>query len=369
MSDSQREILFLLRRSPRTRVELAEFLGISRPAVSKAVGGLLDLGILREPAGRTSPDGSVRYRKTRLSLNSEYARVAGLHLLRGRVDVALSGLDGLPSLRKAVAFDVAEPWTSVVDRALDALASLASPASPNDGSPPQWIACSTPGPVDVENGRLLSPPGLDAWHGADLCGFITRRTGIPCSLEHDAGALAILERDHGLGARFPSFGLLQVTGGGVGSAVLLEGHLFRGVSGMSPELGHMAVQANGRLCSCGSRGCLETVASGPALCRRFGEDYDRRDPGIVRYEAKHLAFGIQALANLLGLSHFVLYQDILDSTEDLVREIGRFVGIDGLYRTFRPLEVHGPMAPDPTPGHSACALAVDRFLLDLSQRK
>jgi len=60
-------------------------------------------------------------------------------------------------------------------------------------------------------------------------------------------------------------------GTGVGAGLLLEGHIYRGATGSAGEIGHLTVDINGSLCTCGNRGCLETIASGPAIAQRGRE--------------------------------------------------------------------------------------------------
>jgi predicted NBD/HSP70 family sugar kinase len=89
---------------------------------------------------------------------------------------------------------------------------------------------------------------------------------MPVYIENDAKARALAEYRYGL-AKGANNALILHVGWGVGLGMILNGKLFRGASGFAGELSHIPTVENGRLCSCGKQGCLETVASGTALVR------------------------------------------------------------------------------------------------------
>jgi len=71
---------------------------------------------------------------------------------------------------------------------------------------------------------------------------------------------------------------------GIGGGVIINGSIYRGAGGCAGEIGHMTVEKNGRLCSCGKKGCLEALASGTAIARRARELVaEGRGKGILKY--------------------------------------------------------------------------------------
>jgi glucokinase len=96
--------------------------------------------------------------------------------------------------------------------------------------------------------------------------MLSARIGAPVWVENDvqAAALAVCELDLAGGAR--SLAYLSV-GTGIGAAIVIDGKVWRGAHGMAGEIGHVLVEHGGRVCICGLRGCLEVVASGPAIAR------------------------------------------------------------------------------------------------------
>jgi glucokinase len=128
------------------------------------------------------------------------------------------------------------------------------------------ICC--PGPVDHASGMLIDPPNIQGLHHAPLRRLLTERLGMPVCLEHDAKAAALGEFHHGAG-RGERGMVYIVVGTGVGAAIIADGQLFRGAHNAAGEIGHVTIDPQGDLCSCGSRGCVETFTAGPWLARRY----------------------------------------------------------------------------------------------------
>ncbi|WP_300018676.1 ROK family protein [Pseudonocardia sp.] len=116
-----------------------------------------------------------------------------------------------------------------------------------------------------------------SWRDAPVAERIAERTGLPVVVEHDANAAALAERHHGAAAG-PSTVVFLALGTGIGSALLLDGELYRGAHGVAPELGHLRVVPGGRPCPCGKAGCWERYCSGTALATTAVELL-ARDPG------------------------------------------------------------------------------------------
>ena len=128
------------------------------------------------------------------------------------------------------------------------------------------ICC--PGPLDHEAGVLINPTNLPKFYNVPLRQMLADRLNIPVSMEHDAKAAGLGEYYFGAGRDVQSM-VFTVIGTGVGSAIILDGQLIRGVKNFAGEVGHTTVDRYGEPCPCGSRGCLDTYTSGPWLARRY----------------------------------------------------------------------------------------------------
>jgi glucokinase len=141
------------------------------------------------------------------------------------------------------------------------------------------LGICSPGPVDHETGMIIDPPNLQGLHHTPLQQMLSERLGIPVTLEHDAKAAALGEFYHGAGRGEKSM-VYIVVGTGVGAAIIIDGKLHRGMHNAAGEIGHTNLDRYGEPCSCGSRGCVETFASGPWIARRYQRAVEsQRKPG------------------------------------------------------------------------------------------
>jgi predicted NBD/HSP70 family sugar kinase len=129
------------------------------------------------------------------------------------------------------------------------------------------IGIAHSGVIDTQNGLVLSfprPGQLVQWKNVPLQAIFEKEFHLPCLLEDSVRTMATAERHFGLGRDVDDFLFVEV-GMGIGAAVFFEGKLYRGGGGKAGEFGHITVDENGPLCSCGNNGCLESVASCAAI--------------------------------------------------------------------------------------------------------
>ncbi|MCO5235443.1 MAG: ROK family protein [Chitinophagaceae bacterium] len=119
------------------------------------------------------------------------------------------------------------------------------------------IGIGMPGFVDPQSG--INYTFLPA-KGESITGFISDKTGIPCYIENDSGIVGLAELRFGAARSKPNAMVINI-GWGVGLGLILEGALFRGETGFAGEFSHIPLFDNGKLCSCGKSGCLETETS------------------------------------------------------------------------------------------------------------
>jgi len=131
---------------------------------------------------------------------------------------------------------------------------------------PLGLGLGVPGLADIRKGRTLFLPNLPTqWRGIDVAEPLSARLGCPVSLLNDARMAALGELQFGAGrGGAPTF-VFFTLGTGVGGGIAIDGKLRLGPLGAAAELGHQTILPDGPICGCGSRGCLETLASGPAL--------------------------------------------------------------------------------------------------------
>jgi glucokinase len=149
---------------------------------------------------------------------------------------------------------------AAVDAVLDTVSELLAQAGSAEA-----VGVAVPGIVDDERGVAVWSENI-GWHDVPFRELIEKRTGLPVAVGHDvrAGGTAELRLGAARGARNS---LVIPIGTGIAAAMVIDGHLCVG-NGYAGEIGHMAVGSD-QPCVCGGTGCLEAVASGPAIARRY----------------------------------------------------------------------------------------------------
>lgn len=128
------------------------------------------------------------------------------------------------------------------------------------------VGLGIPGKVDPTTGVGVLSVNL-GWRDAPVVATLEAELGLPCAIENDVSVGALGESRYGRGRGAASLVYL-IIGTGVAARVVIDGRLYRGVSGMAGEIGHTVFDPHGPLCKCGARGCLEAIASGPGLVVR-----------------------------------------------------------------------------------------------------
>ena len=138
------------------------------------------------------------------------------------------------------------------------------------------IGMGSPGVVDREKGTVIGAYNLNWKTLQPVKDKIEKATGIPFYIDNDANVAALGERWMGAGENQPDV-VFMTLGTGVGGGIVAEGKLLHGLAGAAGELGHITVDFDQPIqCTCGKKGCLETVASATGivnLTRRYADEY------------------------------------------------------------------------------------------------
>lgn len=167
-----------------------------------------------------------------------------------------------------------------------------------DWSAISGVGVGAPGPIDPKSGMVYNPPNLPGWDEIALGPRLSKALGVPVYLENDVNLGTLGE--HALGAGRDTRDMVGIfVGTGVGGGLILDGQLRSGFRHAAGELGHMIILADGPVCGCGNRGCLESVASRTAIERdiQLGIAAGRESiiPRLIR-EKGRLTSGVLARA-------------------------------------------------------------------------
>ncbi|WP_235836393.1 ROK family glucokinase [Enterococcus timonensis] len=128
------------------------------------------------------------------------------------------------------------------------------------------IGMGSPGVIDRKAGTVVGAYNLNWATLQPVKEKMEKALGIPFAIDNDANVAALGERWQGAGENSPDVTFITL-GTGVGGGIVAEGHLLHGVVGAAGEIGHITVDPDGFMCTCGKRGCLETVASATGVVR------------------------------------------------------------------------------------------------------
>jgi predicted NBD/HSP70 family sugar kinase len=252
-------------RGPLSRTAIGARTGLSRPSVSAAVAELLAGGIVEEvvaaPSGRGRPSRVVR-------MSTRRADTIGIEI--GRRHVAIAIADATGAVVAADAQDV-DPLTTPEERTQRALAWLDDLCTTHGITTDavRRVAVGTPGPQFDMHGRGTVDFSLTRLEKerADVEAIVSDRFGVPVDIGNNIRYTAVAEAHR----RDRSIDLVYLrVDQGVGGGIVHEGEAATGALGAAGEMGHVSIDPLGDRCPCGGRGCLELVASLPAVVRAAG---------------------------------------------------------------------------------------------------
>lgn len=194
------------------------------------------------------------------------SHIIGIDLGGSKIALGLVSPRDEISARRRIDTESEAGLESVVERIaieVDALKATLPPEQKLEA-----VGIGAPGPVDCVSGDLLTLVNLPGISNTPFRRALQERLALPVALDHDAKVAALGEFHYGAGRERESM-IYIVMGTGVGAAIIYQGQLIYGESNSAGESGHMTVDPKGHPCHCGSRGCLETYTSGPALAKHY----------------------------------------------------------------------------------------------------
>src|SRR5438045_3169049 len=205
--------------------------------------------------------------------------LGGTKTLAAVVDVTTGEV--ISSERKRTRADKGQEYVSqhVINLSTAALESAKLPT----GSKIIAVGIGAAGQIDRKNGVIVDAPNLVVKDMlmADILG---KQFGKPVAVGNDVEVAALGEYIYGSGRGFSTFVCLFV-GTGIGSGIVQNGSMNTGVIGTAGDVGHMVIQAGGRICDCGCRGCLEAYASRTAITKAIMAEIHHGRSSILATDA------------------------------------------------------------------------------------
>ncbi|MBE3134377.1 MAG: ROK family protein [Acidobacteria bacterium] len=199
---------------------------------------------------------------------------AGVDFGGSSVKVGLVDRKGGVHARETIQIDPRASFEAILDPVVRGLRRLVGTIG--KGSSLAAVGIGTPGFTDTVTGVLVGGcENIPRLRGNSIQAFLADAMGVPGFADNDATVAAAGELLFGAGRKYRNFVLITL-GTGIGGGFVLDGRVYRGARGFAAEIGHLCADPNGVWCNCGSRGCLEQYASGPAMVRLYTEKAKKR---------------------------------------------------------------------------------------------
>jgi len=286
---NQRLVLQLIQGSgPISRRDITRRTGLSAASVSGITNTLIESGLVYE-IGEAEELGRAGRRAVLLRLNPSAGLVIGVKLGVYSISCVITDLDANVLHSTEHIFGSSNETTTpynpdiTIQTTIDTIDSLLLKAD-IDPRHLLGIGIGINGTVDPDTGVALFAPHF-GWHNVPISEPLAKRFDIPIFLENDARALTIAEQWFGAGREVNHFAA-AVIGYGIGAGIVTNKQIYRGSSGGAGEFGHIILQKDGPLCSCGNHGCLESLASIPAIIRNINAALDSGESSILSRKEK-----------------------------------------------------------------------------------
>jgi predicted NBD/HSP70 family sugar kinase len=241
-----------------SRASIARSTTLAKPTVSAIVDELIADGLVREIGTGTTATSGGRP-PIMLEYNASSQFVLGIHIGARRTTLEVADGSGAGVARRA--FDTP---AGPADEVLTAIAERARAAVPL-GADLAAVGAVLPGLTDFHRGICLLAPNL-GWRDVPVADLLTAELNTPVHVHNAGQAAAVAENLEGAGGKADDLALLYA-GTGLSAGIITGGRVLHGTGGTAGEIGHCRVPGGTDRCNCGNVGCLETVASGPALVR------------------------------------------------------------------------------------------------------
>lgn len=313
---NQALILNLVRDyQPIPRNKIAKLTKLSPAAVSNLTESLIKDGYLKEKGEGSS---QVGRKPILLELTKKKHFVIGIDLERvNTIKAAILNLRAKPIYKVEHPLNMSEP-SKVVDSIVNAVWELLD-NSKIEIEKIAGIGIGSPGLIEHRTGRVIYSvyPG---WRNIPLRALVTQELDIPVIVDTDTNAPALAECRYGAGRGARDLVYITI-GPGIGTGIIIDNELYRGIDGTAGEFGHTVVDLNGFLCKCGNLGCLETLVTESSIVRRAGERIKEGKNSLISNLVKEKEGEI---------SFEIIYELALKGDEfavGLIKQTGYYLGI------------------------------------------
>jgi predicted NBD/HSP70 family sugar kinase len=270
-------------------------------------------------------------RATEVTLARTLGLVAGLHFSSRHLRVAIADVARTVIAENHVPLALDHRHDRELDRATLLISDMLESIDAGFGDL-LAVGVGLPAPIDPRTGMVATRGLMRGWEGVDVARALTQRVGVPVVVDHEANLGAMAESRSGAARGASEAAYLQV-GHTISAGLIVGGAIYHGVGGKAGQIGHVTIDENGPICRCGSRGCLDTLAGGPALLELFRDDpamqrlrdlLTRAESGdassrrVIADAGRHIGIAAASLCNLVDPQLLVIGGELARAGEILL---------------------------------------------------
>ncbi len=378
----------LLQQGALSRQTIARLTGLTPSTITNVVAQLSAAGLVEEVGEDESVYHAAGGRQPILvDVRAGGALALAVHVAYASVNVAVVNVKGVVEHVETTPI----PTGSSPDQLVSSVSAMVDKALHTvSRGRVVGLGIATIGLVDPAVG-VIEYVALHDWHDVPLVASLVAQFSLPVTIENGARAMALAEHWYGVGRRLHDLIFIDVSAG-IGSGIIIDGHVHRGMTGIAGEIGHTVVAENGPRCACGKYGCLEAFASTVAIAAKYragiapaqaclprvidaaettliatevltaAADGDHDAVAIVREVTQPLASAIANLVDVLDPQCVIIGGDVLAARDLVLDTIKQTVAARALVPTNESVKI----VPATLGAHigiiGAATLAFERYL-------
>lgn len=250
-------------KEPVSRADIAKITGLNPATVSSNVNELLKSGFVIETGSGESSGGR---RPVMVQLNSRAFHVIGVDMGISKVKTAVMDFGGKISQKCVIHYPEETNERVIMCIIKQSIHNVMEKSGTDIGSI-MGVGVGVHGIVNSDEGISVYAPAF-RWRNVDIKSILKDEFDLPVFIDNDVRAMALGEMWFGAAKGVDDFVFINI-GSGIGSGIMIGGEPYKGTSFGAGEIGHISIDDSGPKCNCGNYGCLEVMASGPAIARRM----------------------------------------------------------------------------------------------------
>ena len=372
-SDTPGDLLGLIRSGrATTRGELGQITGLARSTIAHRVDSLMAAGLVVAVGGAPSTGGRPA---SVLGFNGDAGLILSADLGATHSRVAVTNLlaESLAETTAEVDIDSGpEEVLTWLERTFDELVAETGRSAEDI----RGVGIGLPGPVDFDRGVAVNPPIMAGWHEYPVASRFEEVYGVPVLVDNDVNIMALGEF-WSMSPKVEDFIFVKI-GTGIGSGLIMGGHLHRGSHGAAGDIGHVQAGGEDVVCRCGNNGCLEASASGAAIAeslRAIGHDVhgSREVVALVQKGNQDAIRAVRAggrlvgqvlatMVNLLNPAVIMIGGDMAEAEQPLIAGIREIVYQRSTTLSTQDLQIITSTLGDRAGVTGAAAMVIDHVL-------